>query len=63
MIRVNALHEGRLKTKQDVDMRIREVISPKKFNEILDKHLQTPKENSVIEINLAVTDMYFESRL
>jgi len=59
VFKVKGRRPGRVKTMQEVDMRIREIMFQRKFEETLDKHLQTLKDNSIIEDNTAEIEKYF----
>ena len=51
---------GRLKEMAEVDMKIREVMFQRKFDELLDETLHILKENAVIEYNQKALDGYFK---
>lgn len=50
---------GELKDLADVEMRIRQVMFQRKFNQLLDEHLALLKEHSEIVLNQEAIDTYF----
>ena len=60
MLLIKNKKQGRLKTIEESDKKIREIMFQEKFNEISDKHLNLLKENSEIVYFEDLIDEYFK---
>ncbi len=62
IFRVNDIKSGGIRSLQEADNDIRQVMFQRKFTEILDHHLNTMKKNSEIEYNEQEIERYFGVR-
>ena len=62
IFQVNNMRPGKVKTIEEADPEIREVMFQRKFNEVLDHHLNTMKKNSQIEYNEQEIEKYFSGQ-
>ncbi len=62
IFRVNGIRSGEIRSLQEADKDIRQVMFQRKFTEVLDHHLNTMKKNSEIEYNDQEIEKYFGGR-